>query len=60
MVSLQGDHCRALAEMAQRALVSVVDKDSKLVLSRLSDGIALSYKFQMQVFGACKGMRAAE
>jgi hypothetical protein len=42
--------------MAQRALVSVVDKDSKLVLSRLVDGISLSYQFQMQVFGACKGM----
>eukprot|EP01127_Copromyxa_protea_P022043 TRINITY_DN7747_c0_g1_i1.p1 TRINITY_DN7747_c0_g1~~TRINITY_DN7747_c0_g1_i1.p1 ORF type:complete len:641 (+),score=96.24 TRINITY_DN7747_c0_g1_i1:105-1925(+) len=56
LVSLQGDHCRALAEMSQRALVSVVDKDAKLVLSRLVDGIALSYKFQMQVFGSCKAV----
>lgn len=56
LVALQGDHHRALADMAQRALVSVIDKDSKLVLSRLVDGIALSYKFQKEVFQECKGI----
>jgi len=54
LVALQGDHHVAIASRAYRALMTVVEKDSKLVLSRLGDGVLASFKFQAQVFGVVR------
>lgn len=56
LVALQGDHIRIQADRAYKALVTVYETDNKLVLSRLSEGFILSYKFQAEVFGVVKCM----
>jgi hypothetical protein len=53
---MQGDHVRILADRAFRALTSLYETDAKLVLTRLQEGITLSYKFQADCFGVVKCM----
>jgi len=50
LVALQGDHHPVVATRAFRALQLLIEKDSKLVLSRLGDGILACYKFQVGAF----------
>jgi len=54
LVALYTDESKIISERVHRALLSIVDKDTKLVISRISDGVTLSYKFQAQVFGKCR------
>lgn len=47
---------RLLADRSFRSLTTLFETDSKLVLTRLQEGISLSYKFQAEAFGVVKCM----
>jgi hypothetical protein len=51
---------RLLADRAFRALTALFETDSKLVLTRWAEGMALSYKFQAECFGVVKCMLLAD
>jgi hypothetical protein len=57
---MQGDHARVLSDRSFKSLSNLFEVDSKLILTRLQDGLILSYKFQAEVFGVVKCMLLSE
>lgn len=54
LVAVQGDHVRSISEHAYHCLLNVHSKDSKIISTRLSNGIVCSYKYQKEAFNSWK------
>uniref|UniRef100_A0A6B2KW35 Sister chromatid cohesion protein n=1 Tax=Arcella intermedia TaxID=1963864 RepID=A0A6B2KW35_9EUKA len=51
LIALYTDENRQISDRAHRAVSIILEKDPKIMIGRLYEGVVLSYQFQMKLFG---------